>query len=203
MRLHAAMVLYNLHDLSSSSHSYMYHSLMNDHLLLKQYPPLLLKFLYGIKVHSNECLTWSKLCMEFEMHSLQHYPYLGWETSCNTSLKVTMKHLCVDERSYNSGSRILSYTMFTVTRCCSECCVPSGLNFKAAGDSIVRDLSNYLLWGHRVTVNMTWALFHDKTQKHSTLLGRHVRGSTHGRSFSWNYCTSPLFSSSSRYSSEL
>ena len=94
-----------------------------------------------------------------------------------------MRHLCIDKCSYNSGSRILSYTMFTVTWCCSECCVPSGLNFKAAGDSIVRDLSNYLLRGHRVTVNMTWVLFRDKTQKHSTLLGRHVKCSTHGCSF--------------------
>ena len=42
VRLHAAMVLYNLHDLSSSSHSYMHHTLVNDCLLSKQCPPLLL-----------------------------------------------------------------------------------------------------------------------------------------------------------------
>ena len=53
-----------------------------------------------------------------------------------------------------------SYTMFTVTLCCSECCVPSGLDFEAAGDSVLLDfVSNYLLRGLRVTVNMTWALF--------------------------------------------
>ena len=54
-----------------------------------------------------------------------------------------MRHLCVDERSYNSGSR-----MFTVTLSHLECCVPSGLNFEAAGDSVVCYLSNYLLQGH-------------------------------------------------------
>ena len=42
----------------------------------------------------------------------------------------------------------------------SECCVPSGLNFEAAGDSIAHYfVCNYLLRGLRVAVNMTWALF--------------------------------------------
>ena len=42
----------------------------------------------------------------------------------------------------------VSYTMFTVTLSRSECCVPSGLAFEAAGDSVVRYfLSNYLLRG--------------------------------------------------------
>ena len=40
--------------------------------------------------------------------------------------------------------------------CRSECCVPSGLDFEAAGDSVVRYfVCNYLLRGLRVTVNMT------------------------------------------------
>ena len=30
--------------------------------------------------------------------------------------------------------------MLTITSCCSECCVPSGLDFEAAGDSIVHML---------------------------------------------------------------
>ena len=52
-----------------------------------------------------------------------------------------------------------SYTMLTVTSCHSECYVPSGLDFEAAGDSGVRYfVSNYLLQELRV-VNMTWALF--------------------------------------------
>ena len=38
--------------------------------------------------------------------------------------------------------------------------VPSGLNFEAAGGSaVLYCLSNYLLRGHWVAVNMTWALF--------------------------------------------
>ena len=50
--------------------------------------------------------------------------------------------------------------MLTVTWCRSECYVQSGLDFKAAGGSVVRYcLSNYLLQGHRVAVNVTWALF--------------------------------------------
>ena len=42
-----------------------------------------------------------------------------------------------------------SYTMLMVTWCHSGCCVPSGLDFEAAGGSIVcYCLSNYLLQGH-------------------------------------------------------
>ena len=50
--------------------------------------------------------------------------------------------------------------MLTVTLCRSECCVPSGLDFEAARDSVVRYfVCNYLLRGLRVTVNMTWRSF--------------------------------------------
>ena len=53
--------------------------------------------------------------------------------------------------------------MLTVTLCCSECCVRSGPDFEPAGDSIVRYfVSNYLLRGLRVAVNMMWALFRGK-----------------------------------------
>ena len=38
--------------------------------------------------------------------------------------------------------------------------MPSGLDFEAAGDSVVRYfVSDYLLRGLRVAVNMMWALF--------------------------------------------
>ena len=38
--------------------------------------------------------------------------------------------------------------------------MPSGLDFEAAGDYIVcYFVSNYLLQGLKVAVNMTWALF--------------------------------------------
>ena len=50
--------------------------------------------------------------------------------------------------------------MLTVTSCRSECCVPSGLDLEATGDSVVRYfVFNYLLHGLQVAVNMTWALF--------------------------------------------
>ena len=50
--------------------------------------------------------------------------------------------------------------MLTVILCCSECYVPSGLDFEAAGDSFVRYfVCNYLLRGLRVAVNMMWAIF--------------------------------------------
>ena len=61
--------------------------------------------------------------------------------------------------------------------------------------------ANYLLWGHWVTVNMTWVLFRDKMQKHSkecpspSLAGVPPMGA-----LSWDYGTSLLFSSSSWYS---
>ena len=50
--------------------------------------------------------------------------------------------------------------MLTVTSYSSECCMPSGLDFEAAGDYVVcYFVSNYLLQGLKVAVNMTWALF--------------------------------------------
>ena len=50
--------------------------------------------------------------------------------------------------------------MFTVALCRAEGCVPSGLAFEAAGDSVVHYfVSNYLLRGLRVAVNMMSALF--------------------------------------------
>ena len=53
--------------------------------------------------------------------------------------------------------------MLTVTLCRSECCVPSGLDFEVNDDSVVHYfVSNYLLGGLRVAVNMTWALFRVK-----------------------------------------
>ena len=58
-------------------------------------------------------------------------------------------------------ARFASYTLFMVTWCHSECYVPSGLDFKAAGGFVVQYLlSNYLLCGDSVTVNVTWAIFH-------------------------------------------
>ena len=44
--------------------------------------------------------------------------------------------------------------------------VPLGLDFEAAGGSIVHYCLS-MLQGYRVAVNMTWALFHGKMQKHS------------------------------------
>ena len=50
--------------------------------------------------------------------------------------------------------------MLTVTSYGSECCVPSGLDFEAAGVYVVRYfVSNYLLQGLEIAVNMMWALF--------------------------------------------
>ena len=56
----------------------------------------------------------------------------------------------------------VSYSMLTVTSYSSECCMASGLDFEAAGDYVVRYfVSNYLLRGLQVAVNMMWALFRD------------------------------------------
>ena len=50
--------------------------------------------------------------------------------------------------------------MLTVTSYSSEHCVPSGLDFEAAGDSVVGYfVLNYLIRGLQVVVNMTWVLF--------------------------------------------
>ena len=67
--------------------------------------------------------------------------------------------ICVDGHSLYGAHHEL-HTMLMVSWCHSECYVPSGLNFEAAGGSGVHScLSNYLLWGHWVAVNMTWVLF--------------------------------------------
>ena len=66
--------------------------------------------------------------------------------------------------------RTVSYTMLTVTWCRSECCVPSGLDFEAAGDSVVHYfVSNYLLRGLRTALDMTWALFRKYTARRCIL----------------------------------
>ena len=53
-----------------------------------------------------------------------------------------------------------SYSMLTITSYSLECCVLSGLDFEATGDYVVRYfVSNYLLRGLLVAVNMTWALY--------------------------------------------
>ena len=61
-----------------------------------------------------------------------------------------------------------SYSMLTITLYSSECCVPSGLDFEAAGDYVVNYfVSNYLLRGLQVTVNVTWALVRGEMRKQS------------------------------------
>lgn len=51
-----------------------------------------------------------------------------------------------------------SYTMLMVTLCYSECCVAPGIDFKAAGGSIICYCLSTLCWYYLVAVNMTWAL---------------------------------------------
>ena len=82
---------------------------------------------------------------------------------CNTSPKLiqgmfTYTDVANEVRFPKVVSRLTtSYSMLTVTSYSSECCVPSGLDFEAAGDSVVHYfVPNYLL---QVSVNMTWALF--------------------------------------------
>ena len=84
--------------------------------------------------------------------SLKHYAYLSFVLQGSFVLMDVAYVACT-----------VSYTRLSVTWvtwCRSECCLPSGLDFGAAGGSVVcYCLSNYLLWGHRVAVNMTRALF--------------------------------------------
>ena len=66
-----------------------------------------------------------------------------------------------------------SHTMLTVTWCHSECCVPSGLNFEAAGGSVVRyssKASNHcvhdmgsLSWLNAETLKRAPTVFHPWT----------------------------------------
>ena len=60
--------------------------------------------------------------------------------------------------------------MLTVTWSCSECCVPSGLNFEASSASIAHYCSIIFFEVHQVTVNLTWALFIDKCKHQNQVL---------------------------------
>ena len=69
--------------------------------------------------------------MEFEKHGLERIP----GRKQNTSPKLIQGIF-----AYSTAS----YTMLTVTLCRSECCVQSGLDFEATGDSVVSYfVSNY------------------------------------------------------------
>ena len=103
---------------------------------------------------------------------------------CNTLPKVITRHLCVDD-----VTNMVHTAHAQVTWCCSVCYVPSGLDFEADGDSVARYcLSNYLLQGHRVTVNTTLALFlllnAETVERMPTpIFGILVKCSAHGHSF--------------------
>ena len=67
--------------------------------------------------------------------------------------EINTRHICVDERECDENevsipkvvSRLtIGYSMLTVTSYSSECCVPSGLDFEAARDSVVRYLQKQL-----------------------------------------------------------
>jgi len=59
-----------------------------------------------------------------------------------------------------NGACTASYTMLMVTWCLSECCVPvKDSTSKPLVVTVPFHLSNYLIQGHQVTVNMTWAPF--------------------------------------------
>ena len=74
--------------------------------------------------------------------------------------KKHTKHLCIEKDVANAASTA-SYTMLTVTLCRSECCVPSGLDFEAAGESVVRLFCVQLFFSRALShcKNMTWELF--------------------------------------------
>ena len=84
-----------------------------------------------------------------------------------------------------------SYTMIKVTRCCSECCVSSGLYFEAAGGFCCA-LLVVLLFASRASSHckynmgaLSWFIIIMKTLKTAPtpFIGRLVRCSAHGRSF--------------------
>ena len=57
---------------------------------------------------------------------------------------VLVRHLAYMD--VGNAACTAKYIMLTVTWCCSEYCVPSGLNFQVSGGSFVRYyLSSYLL----------------------------------------------------------
>ena len=86
--------------------------------------------------------------MEFEKHSLERYAYLRYETSPKLIQGTFAQTDVANEVSTPKVvSRLTaSYSMLTITLYSSECYVLSGLDFEAAGDSVVHYfVSNYLL----------------------------------------------------------
>ena len=86
----------------------------------------------------------------------------------------------------------VSYSMLTVTWCRSECCVPSGLDFEAAGGSVVCYYCFVLRASSHCKHDMgalSWLNAEAFERAPIPLFGRLVRCSTHGLSFTrlWYY----------------
>ena len=105
--------------------------------------------------------------MEFEKHSLKH------TSEVRTSLKVTQGIFALIHVA--NAVHTLSYTMFMVTWCSSECCVSSGLDLEAAGGSVARYcFSNYVFASRessRCKHDMGLLLLHSKERSPCSLAG--------------------------------
>ena len=109
-------------------------------------------------------------------------------------MHITGKKLCVilhRRLLYNidNAVRTLNYTVLTVTWCCSECCVSSGLDFKATNGSVCTLLFVQLFAS--ITLSrckcdmgtLSWLNAETLERAPTPLLGRLVRCSAHGQSF--------------------
>ena len=151
---------------------YLYHSLMKESPPLKERPPRTFRpiFCIGSKftrmsAHTGADVEWAShgkwsVLVEFEKHRHAQAPCISVVNKLCVILQQTFLQSRFMKTDIANAACTASYIMLMVTWCHSGCCVPSGLDFEPAGGSIVHYcLSNYLLQGHRVTVNLRWVLF--------------------------------------------
>ena len=107
-------------------------SLVKEHPLTKECPPAIFDPIY---------------CIGSKFSPMSAHPGASFVSAsiASNAMHITGKKLCVilHRRLLNNianAVRTRNYTVLTVTWCCSECCVSSGLDFKAANGSVCTSL---------------------------------------------------------------
>ena len=150
---------------------------------VKEYPPtpsFWPNFLFRVKVHLNVCPAWSELCVaigvqSWSLRSTASSTRHIWGKKLRVILHRRLLQDSIAQTDVADVACTASYTMLTVTWCCSEHCAPSGLDFKAAGGSVVRCCLSASSHCKHDMGTLSWL--------NVETLERAQRCSAHGRSF--------------------